>query len=290
MIISRIGGGLGNQLFQYACGRALAVRHNVPLYLDVSGFNNNGSNRSFQLNHFRIRADIATTDMIYKGIYWRRDSLGKMCRFINRMLPYHNQRNIQEKSLLFDKNFVHFGKNVYLMGYWASEKYFKPIEDKIREEIQLRKEPFGINGELMRQINSVNSVSLHVRRGDYLLGKGAEFFGVLTLEYYLKAMEYLSKNISNLHYFVFSDDPLWAQEHFKNVGKCTIVSNNSQDVAYFDLALMKCCKYHVVANSSFSWWGAWLCTFKDKIVIAPKMWHKSLVDTRDLIPKEWMQI
>ena len=182
--------------------------------------------------------------------------------------------------------------NVYLEGFWHSEKYFKDIENVIRQEFTIRDEPDALNKEMANKIMACEPVSIHIRRGDYVSDKKTnEFHGTCSLEYYNDAIGIITKEIKAPHFFVFSDDPVWVQDNLKLKFSTTYLVYNGAEKAYEDLRLMSLCKHHIIANSSFSWWGAWLSGNPYKIVIAPKKWfNDETIDTSDLIPDEWFRI
>ncbi len=289
MTIVRLMGGIGNQMFQYAVGRAVAKRNNEQLKLDVSYFEQDPL-RNYQLHHFSIAESIASSGEIAR-VTGRGDSLKK--RALHRMerllLPYYKRSMFEARVDCFDPNVLLARKNVYLSGYWQSEKYFKNIEAIIRQDFAFRYGPDAKNQKIAKAIANCNSVSLHVRRGDYVSNpKFYRKFGVCSLDYYQRAVANMAEKVSTPHFFVFSDDLEWARDNLKLQHAITVVDHNDADKACEDLQLMSLCKYHIIANSSFSWWGAWLCSFPEKIVIAPKKWmNESDRDTRDLLPDSW---
>jgi hypothetical protein len=182
--------------------------------------------------------------------------------------------------------------DVYLEGYWGSEKYFKDIEAIIRRELTVKTEPSPINRAMAEHICQAPAVSIHIRRGDFISNPITQkFHGVCSLEYYSKAADMIAGMVERPHFFVFSDDPQWAQDNLKLEYPITFVTHNSMDEDYEDLRLMSLCKYHIIANSTFSWWGAWLSRASDKIVYAPRYWlNDSSLNTSDVIPNGWIKI
>ncbi|MGE5582412.1 MAG: alpha-1,2-fucosyltransferase [Bacillota bacterium] len=263
MIISQITSGLGNQLFQYAAARRLAYVHKVPLKLDLSWFNY-CNYREYGLKYFNIVENIASTGEIE---------------------DVKRQNHFQERSFSFNPEIKDIKPSVYLSGYWQSEKYFQDIAEIIRREFTLKYQPDESNMQMTGFIQRYESASLHIRRTDYLSNPN---HGVVSLEYYHEAVNYLINIIANAHFFIFSDDWQWVRENLRLKYPSTLITLNSAAVGYLDLYLMSLCKHHIIANSTFSWWGAWLSQYPNKIVIVPQKWFHALpYDTRDLIPESW---
>jgi hypothetical protein len=198
----------------------------------------------------------------------------------------------KEPPLRFDPDFFAVPDNVYLEGYWQSENYFKTIENAIKSEFTLKEDPDPQNALLSEKILGSNSVSIHIRRGDYVHNPVTfDYHGVCSLEYYHSAIDTIAKKISNPHFYIFSDDSLWVKQNLGINYPHTYVTHNQGLKDYMDLWLMKLCRHHIIANSSFSWWGAWLCSNPGKIVIAPKQWFNNPdVNTDDLIPNTWLRL
>jgi hypothetical protein len=281
-------GGLGNQMFQYAAGRAIALRRRVPLKLDASEFQN-GNNRKFRLNEFNIKGSIISSQEIDS---FKKSATSRAVLLLNKLRPYYRQSFIKESCFSFDANILRAPRRVYLNGYWQSEKYFKDIELQLRSEFTVNKKLQGRNAEMAQQITQQPAaVSLHIRRGDYASNPDTNrFHGTCSLDYYRNAVAKLVSMGAQLHFFVFSDDIPWAQANLKLDCPLTFVSHNGA-ADYEDLRLMSLCRHHIIANSSFSWWGAWLCVNPNKVVIAPRKWFSGAAhDTRDLIPASWLQL
>jgi len=290
MVIVRLMGGLGNQMFQYAAGRAVAYRNRTQLKLDLSYFDQN-PRRSYKLHHFNIAESIATPDEVTH--FTRRDLWSRISHLIERyLLPSYKRSVFAERFFHFDPNVLRLRGNVYLIGYWQSEKYFKDIEQIIRQDFTFKHAPDTENQRLAHIIANTNSVSLHIRRGDYISNPVTyQYHGVCSLDYYRAAIETLTQAIGQPHFFVFSDNMAWAQQNLKLDYPVTFVTHNGAERDYEDLRLMSQCKHHIIANSTFSWWGAWLCAYPSKIVIAPKKWFSGANhDTKDLIPESWWRI
>ncbi len=290
MVIVRLMGGLGNQMFQYAAGRAVAHRNQAPLKLDVAAFERDAA-RSYRLHHFNIEASIVAPDDVVR--FTKQDLWSRILRRVERhLLPPSRRSMFVQRFDHFDPDILRLGGSVYLRGYWQSEKYFKDIEHIIRQDFTFRHAPDAENQGLARIIANANSVSLHIRRGDYVSNpRFFRKFGVCSLEYYQSAAAKVAEKVNDPHLFVFSDDIDWARDNLRLQYPLTLVAHNDADKDYEDLRLMSLCRHHIIANSSFSWWGAWLCTNPVKIVIAPKRWSNvPSWDTRDLIPDSWQRI
>jgi hypothetical protein len=179
--------------------------------------------------------------------------------------------------------------NVYLDGYWQSEKYFSGSADALRSEITLKRGLSKFNAKLADQIERCNSICLHVRRGDYLAKKTMRQIGVCDMEYYKNGIEYVASRLINPKIFIFTDDPHWVSENIDFDFDTSILSHNGNRGDCHDLMLMKSCKHFVISNSSFSWWGAWLSEGKGKTVIAPKRWFAGKAFNReDIHPRGWI--
>jgi hypothetical protein len=290
MIFVRLKGGLGNQLFQYATGLRLARKRNTNLKLDARVYENDPL-RFYALNVFNISARIATNEelLMIKPRRWS---------FKNLFQPKFNLKSSNPCLFLTEKHFhvapeiLEAPDNVYLDGYWQSEQYFKNIEGIIREEFSFKEPLEGKNKKMMEEIRNVVSVSLHIRRGDYVTNKAAQLVhGTCSLDYYARCAEIICTRRRNVRFYVFTDDPKWAAENLRLPSAMTLVEGNQNSQSYKDLQLMSACRDNIVANSSFSWWGAWLNPNPQKIVLAPKHWFITpKYNTADLFPDNWQQI
>jgi hypothetical protein len=293
MIITRLSGGLGNQFFQYALGRRLSMDRGVPLYFDLSALQAKKSYRKYELDHFQIKGNPATEEEIKK---FHENSeinfLHKLSSLFRGQLSYFQQKNVIEQSPCFDPNILKVYSHVSLYGYWQSEKYFFDIRPVLLSELKIKERLDDENQKMLDKIQKTNSVSLHIRRGDYVNdSRTNQVHGVLPLDYYRQAMQVIEKNIDSPHYYLFSDDISWARQNMNDMKNITFVDHNDPEYARFDLELMRACKYHITANSSFSWWAAWLNDYSHKLVIAPKKWFADASrDNHDLIPSTWMVI
>jgi len=291
MIIVKLSGGLGNQLFQYALGRHLAHVHGTTLKFDVSGFQEGGK-RQYALAHFRMTAEFASQQEVNALTGYHP---GPVKRVVDRFLPRVDRRAkthvCEGKSFRFKRRILSLPDKLYVDGYWQSEKYFRDIAEIIRQEVTVKAPLIGRNKGLVEEINSVNSVSLHIRRGDYVSDlKTSQSHGNCSLDYYTHCVQELARAVDQPHYFVFSDEPQWARENIQLDAPVTIVDNNGTAQAYEDLRLMRHCRHHIIANSSFSWWGAWLNPRPGKLVYAPQQWFAhDKWGFQDIVPTEWLR-
>lgn len=298
MIIVRLSGGLGNQMFQYAAGLRLARLHGSELKLDTSLFDTPApvdTPRRFELGCFRISASRATREERRACRELGAWKVTPLFRLLQRCGRYPSSSGLcyyRELRFGFDGRLAALPDNVCLEGFWQSEKYFSDIRDIVRREFTPLVNMEGINARLAERISSTDSVSLHIRRGDYVSNPAAmSYHGTCSMEYYARALELIGRQVERPHLFIFSDDPAWAAANLKSGMPTTFVDNNGVDSCQDDLELMRRCRHNIIANSSFSWWGAWLNEHRDKTVIAPRRWFRETgVDTRDLIPEGWLRL
>ena len=279
MIVVKLMGGMGNQMFQYALGRSLSIKYNTQLKIDLSFLKNKnmGTNftyRDYDLNIFNMSEDFEIGSVNLLGV---------------------NEPNFSYSQPLIDmiksKMDEDVNNSFLLNGYWQTPKYFQDIEDQIRTDFTFRdkvEEADESIKEILNQIKSTNSVLLNVRRTDYL---NTDYHGVMGDEYLKKGVELIESKIENPHYFLFSDDVEWCKDNIK-FDNMTIVDHSYKgDRFSYYLQLMKNCKHFIIPNSSFAWWAAWLNEDSDKIVIAPEKWFTdSNINTSDLIPDNWIRI
>lgn len=293
MIIVRLMGGLGNQMFQYALARHLALRSNQPLKLDLSWFStvyDDKMQRSYGLNYFKIIEDFATKEEI-SYLIGSNETGTFLSHYWNGFLRYYKKSYIKERYFHFDSTVLNVSKSTYLEGYWQSEKYFKNIQDILRKEFTVKTELEGKNKEIAQRIIESESVCIHVRRGDYISNPEVnKLFGICSLDYYHNAIQSISNKKSLLSFFIFSDDIEWVKANFNFNIQMTIVDHNREKF-YEDFRLMTLCKHHIISNSSFSWWSAWLSPNLSKLVCAPKKWfNDESKNVKDLIPESWIRI
>jgi hypothetical protein len=287
MIIVKLSGGLGNQLFQYALGRHLAVLNQAVLKLDTSLLekSHKWTYRTYELESFNIQATKAARQEINQ-LAGEWDFLPQR---VGRLFRSMSSNYFKEPHFHFFKPVLSLQNDVYLDGYWQSEKYFAQVAGLIREDLT-PVVPFSNYLETLKNsIRQCSSVSVHIRRGDYTTAsKANRYLKSCEENYYHKAVDYLSKRISNPVFFVFSDDIEWAKANVQLDFPTQYVEGNS---APEDLLLMASCQHQIIANSTFSWWGAWLNRYPDKLIIAPQKWFSTeRFDTKDLLPESWIRL
>jgi hypothetical protein len=293
MILMRLLGGLGNQLFQYSLGRNLSIIKNSTLYLDLSKLHDSEIPRQYQLDHFQIKAQIASQNLVKKFVIPDRvDWPGRIRYWAERKLPYYYRSYIKEQSIGFDPKIFRVRKNVCLEGYWQSECYFSRIRDILLSEITLRDPTDQIFNDLEKNITRSNSISIHIRRQDYVtVPQFTQYHGVCSLDYYHQAIGLLSSRVRAPVFFVFSDDMNWVKNNVDIKYPACFVDLDIAGKDYQELVLLSKCKHHIIANSSFSWWGAWICNQPGKTVIAPKRWFRDpKIITDDLVPQTWTRL
>ena len=284
MVIIKLIGGLGNQLFQYAAAKSLAHFHNTNLKLDATAYAEDHL-RNFNLAAFQMPLSFANKDEIETLI-----ASGSIERIINRCKPYSKKRFYKEPFFHYDTNFFKLGKDVYLQGYFQSQKYFEKIASVIKSELTLKEDITSRNLEVSDYLKQPASVSIHIRRGDYKNSASADYHGLLPLDYYQQAMELMTQKLQAPKFFIFTDDEKWVAENFPLVNT-EIVSGTKSATHFDDFYLMSQCRHNIIANSSFSWWAAWLNNNPDKIVVAPKKWfNNGPKDIDDLLPQKWKSI
>lgn len=298
MITTKLEGGLGNQMFQYAAAKALATKLECPLQLDISAFNNRQIHNGFELAKFalsqsknNIHIKTTNTPSRFESVGLSRLGKNKFVRFALRKINSAKLNHYVEKDFSFDENLFNLKPYTTIEGYWQSYRYFGNIRKQLLADFRFLEGLSKENQALAKKINSQNSVSLHVRRGDYVANAHTNsYHGVCGLDYYQKAISEIEKRVPEPVYFIFSDDPEWTMQNLKNVTSPTFVTHNTGPNSFFDMHLMSLCKHNIIANSSFSWWGAWLNENPEKVVIAPKQWFAVDKNTSDLLPPDWIRI
>ena len=292
MIIIKLKGGLGNQMFQYAFGKSLASHYGCDLFFDVDDYKENKkrniihTQRSYELFIYNNALVRPVAQEIKRKLLGNR-----LINYIRYKLNINRKSLYQEKTFSYNNEVFKLQTPLYLIGYWQSQQYFYNIRKSIRQDFQFNYENIGTKNEeiLLKIKENIFSVSLHVRRGDYLI---ENIYIASTLEYYLDAIQIIKKTIPNPIFFLFSDDPQWVEEKLVPLlENCILLDWNVKEVSWMDMMLMSNCSHHIIANSSFSWWGAWLGANLNKIVIAPKKWFfDDKINTADLYPKDWILI
>jgi len=276
----KLTGGLGNQMFQFATGFATAKKNNVRLSLDLSYINQRQLFNGFELEKvFDIYSKVS---FLNKGLSFKSINFKEILNKID--ITFYN---FKEPHFHYTSNILDIPKHSFLDGYWQSELYFKNYSKEIKKIFNFSNQLDKQNHLIANDISKNNSISIHVRRGDFLLKRNNNH-NIDLKDYYLKAIDKSSKCFKNPKYFIFTDDPLWVTENFILDYSYIIVDVNYGTKSFFDMYLMSLCKSNIIANSSFSWWSAWLNNNKDKIVYAPKNWfNDKSICTDHLIPNSW---
>lgn len=295
MLIIRLKGGLGNQMFQYAFGRALSEKRGEALYLDISIFGKEPERdtpRHYALDCFNIKAKIANQRITARFNTRMAITFRKIKRRLFRLNDFTYHPSLANSRAQF------------MEGFWNNERYFKDISDNIRHEFSLKNKLGPAAEKIATEIIKDNisldkkqTVSVHVRRGDYVSNQySMSELNILTLDYYQNALAIISEKLGkeNLEVYFFSDDISWVKENLKLTGySMKYIGHNSTDPIYDyeELHLMSLCSHNIIANSTFSWWAAWLNRNPDKIVIAPEKWIRNpYINTNDVCPPSWIRI
>jgi hypothetical protein len=286
MITIKLIGGLGNQMFQYCYGRKISLLKKEKLALDTTFLNSrlkrkNFTLRNYELDVFNIEAKVTTLSnlsiFINDYLFLIQMFKNKISFFLNKdsVLDEHIHKTNLEKKVLSNRT------NTYISGLFDQEKHARSIDTIIRRDFSLKKPLNENNNMVLEKIKGTNSVSLHIRRGDLVhLG-----YTISESEYYLRAVNYVNDMIPEPFYYIFSDDPVWVKNNLRLGNASYIVSINFKEDSHLDMYLMSQCKHNIIANSTFSWWGAWLNENQNKIVIAPKAYSD---EHPGMMPKEWI--
>lgn len=290
MNIVRINCGLGNQMFQYAFYLMLK-KLNSETKLDISEFKYRKYHNGYELERiFNINPTYATKKEcdkiadVSKRLLdeIRRDFLKIRKKSVGKLIA-ETDANLNYKEHLLKET------NSFFIGYWQSEKYFLPISDSIRNEFTFKNELDPDNLAVKEHIEQTNSVSIHIRRGDYMKKRRVGNIGsVCSLSYFEKAIGLITQKVNTPIFFVFSDDVPWAKENLK-IDNVRYIDINYGNNSYKDMQLMSLCKHNIISNSTFSWWGAWLNNNANKIVCAPSIWFRD-IKMVDIIPDKWQKI
>ncbi len=310
-VTTRLDGGLGNQMFQYAVGRCLSLRHNAPLYMDI-GVYRSYTSRQYSLGVFNVAAEtvpLRDPPSLLESLPLQKAGrrLGNLARrlpsfassAISGLVARKNVAMLEanatqgfglprreKQQFEFDQGILEIAPPVYLVGFWQNEQYFAACQNAIREDFTLRL-PASPKAENYRSlIMRQPCASLHIRRGDYVRGSASTRLNVCGLDYYNNALQLLRSIVPEVHIFAFSDEIAWAKEHLK-FERIVFVEGCTD---YEEMFLMSCCGHNIIANSSFSWWGAWLNPNKDKVVVAPRQWVNADIGGRTPVPASWVRI
>jgi hypothetical protein len=290
MIIVKLMGGLGNQLFQYALGRHLLEINGGELKFDISSYETDEL-RDYELHSYNIKEEIATAEEIKRLKIRPRKGLFRM---INRIF-WEKTIYLQEKHkryYCFDPEVLSTSADMYVEGYWQNENYFLPIRDILLKEFTLKKALDKENKKILELIESNESISIHIRRGDYVTNPRLEgIFKKHGIDYFIKCIEYMAERIKKPNFFVFSNDIEWARKNLKFNYPIEFIDHNGEDKSCEEMRLLSSCSHHIIANSTFSWWGAWLGENPDKIVLTPEQWIlKDKYFKGGIIVNDWIRM
>ena len=297
MIYIQLNGGLGNQMFQYALGRKLSKKQGTELFLDdkllkYKKTTNDHTFRSFELDIFNINKKKIEINYIKKTVFIFYRIINSIAMRLG-LNSFQNSKYFVERNFSYNKDIIKIKSDCFLSGYWQSPLYFESIESVIREDFKFPKLQKYSNINIAKKTEDLNSVGIHLRRGDFLNLKSHGVHGTCSPEYYQSAIDFISNKIKEPTFFIFSDDQEWVKQNFNFISNSFHISGNTGINSYRDMQLMSRCKHNIIANSSFSWWGAWLNSNPEKIIIAPKKWFSCEnlnKQTNDLIPETWVRL
>lgn len=292
MILAKLRGGLSNQMFQYAAARRLAHHHQTDVRIDASWYETqrDATPRRFELTQLCISGELAT----------RWETIGmdgvRSARLYELPVALYRKvrpryRFVAERTFRFDPRILELPDDVCLFGYWVSERYFADIEDIIRKEFHFRASPSPENTARLEQLRSCESVAVHVRRGDYASDPQLrEIHGLCGPDYYARAADEIRRRVREPVFFLFSDDLEWAVDNL-DLGETVVVDDNRDEASPEDLRLMAGARHNIIANSGFSWWGAWLNPNPEKVIVAPERWLADpSYDASDALPTSWIAL
>jgi hypothetical protein len=287
MIITRLQGGLGNQLFQYAAARLASkqqddqrLRFHTLYYAYVR-------NRHFVLSQFKTKGRpvslIEFPLFFLSTVFLTSNQYYPLYRFL---FPHRFQTFSERLQYTFDPQVLQLSGDIFMEGFWQSWRYVELVAREMRAELQLQRKLDKRAQVYLDDMRKHTSVFLHVRRGDYLKASG---FAICSIEYYRKAIVYMQKKLKLPHFYIFSDDISWAKENFSFLKQKTVIEQCGDEID--ELHLMTQANHAIIANSTFSWWGAWLIDSKDKIIISPDTWvDAASCDVREIVPPTWILI
>jgi len=292
MIIIKLQGGLGNQLFQWAFGLSLANKSNAELKFDTESYVTDKL-RSLEISTLVDGIAIAKKNEI-KKIRLENNTLNLLKRKIETLFnPYFKRTIICENTYLYDVRLdsQNYTSN-YFEGYWQNEKYFINNRKQILNKINFKINNSKSYNQYKLQITETDStaIAIHVRRGDYINDRRIlEIHGICSLDYYKTSVRLMNEKYNNIHFYIFSNDLNWCEKKFSFIKNKTYVKNT--ETVFEDLELMSLCKGQIIANSSLSWWSAWINQNPNKKVIAPKKWfNKTTINYSELVPENWLKL
>ena len=286
MIIVKIIGGLGNQMFQYAYAKALQEKGN-EVKIDISVFNTYKLHGGYQLDKYKI--DLKASTIEENNRFYKNTNMIKILR----RLGYDKSTIIKEETLLFDDTLLKVEDNNYISGYFQTELYFKDIRESILREFIMTNKYTSYTEKIQKNIlSNSKTCSIHIRRGDFINNTNISLHGACDLSYYTEAIKFMNLQYRGLKYFIFSDDISWVRENLE-IEDALYIDSAEPRPPHEDIYLMSICSHNIIANSSFSWWGAWLNQNQNKVVIAPKRWFvddEMDKQAKGIAPDGWIKI
>jgi len=292
MITIRLSGGMGNQMFQYAFGKARAAALKTDMKIDCSLLLDRARGKDFvyrdyDLSIFQVEEQFTVAPSLLRTLFRLKSStVGKQVRrFLARGKNYEKEQHFHVDQRLVDTP----SDNTIYEGWWQSEKYFTEIHEVVRKDFQLKQPLLPASKELHARIENSTAVCLNVRRTDFLANAA---LNATNLDYFLRAASKMATLVNNPHFFVFSDDVEWCQENIVLEHPMEVVQHTMKGHKFGNyFRLMRDCKHFIIPNSSFAWWAAWLCEHPNKKVIAPAQWfNEGDYNTNDVVPNDWMRL
>ncbi|HVI45456.1 MAG TPA: alpha-1,2-fucosyltransferase [Chitinophaga sp.] len=288
-IVVKIFGGLGNQMFQYACGYALARRYNAQLCLDISAYKVK-THQGFEIPRFEGFSEEVLSEDEVLGLFGRFFPLKLL--LIRKLLPNGRSVFVEKKFGMYNE-LPMSGNLMYLMGYWQSASFFNECAEELREKFVFKLQNLEKNQPILEKMKRNNSIAIHVRRGDYVsIKSNQQYHGVCSLEYYNNAIGLMEEKLDSPCFFIFSDDTEWANANLDFKGaQVYLVDVNKGSDSFMDMYMISQCNHQIIANSSFSWWGAWLNNHPEKIIVAPEKWFADTsIVSKNIIPEGWIRL
>lgn len=292
MVIIRLKGGMGNQMFQYAFGRRIAQQLNTELRIDLSLLLDRARGeehvyRDYDLTIFKVPHQFVVSPTILRLLYKTKSS--KVCKLTREWLAKGKHYVKEPHFEVVEQLLKQPSPNTIYEGWWQSERYFSDISEDIKNVFTFVHPLLKKSEDLMQQIKNTKAICLNVRRTDFLK---VDNLNTTNKDYFFRAADAMAEKVKKPHFFIFSDDIAWCRTHLKLNYPTTVVGHEHKGEKFGNyMRLMKACQHFIIPNSSFAWWAVWLNEHQDKIVIAPKNWfNQKEHDTSDLVPKEWIRM
>ena len=289
MVVVYIAAGLANKMFQYAFSRGL-MSHGLDVFLDQTSFQPEWSFEDIALEEVFPNIEIKNAPNNMFSLAYKKDLLSRIYRRMSAFFP--NNRYLMERPFIYDELiYKKATSNCIFCGLWQTELYFNFCEKDVRRNFVFTPFQDDQNIQLAEKMKNENSVAIHIRKGaDYL--KRNIWDVTCSVEYYNQAINYLKEHVSNPVFYLFTDNPKWVEENLKDIDYKLVDWNPvSGKQSYRDMQLMSYAKHNIIANSTYSWWGAWLNNNPQKIVVAPKIWFNPKIEKAPyIIPERWIRL